>query len=748
MSDPENVLNILKETNPFSSSSAGNPWADRYPDVPGLGEGEFQEVLKLIGYKAQNPASPHAGLVLGDAGSGKTHLICRLFDNSQNSTQPYSCAYIQPIIDHHKAFRYLLREIVTSLVRKKNEKTDAGLFERITADILSGIFNETAGTTKNKRLKQKQKQQLLKVVETLDSSPGKVFELNFPPKIRVRWAEKTKGVLSKRHQDLDPEFLTVFVQYIFFPDRRMRAINWFKGYALPDEDIKLLGVTDRSSMEPSTLEAQAQDILLSLDTLMNKYTDRPLAVFFDQLENLQTDHLIHKFCQLVYFLCDQCRAMLPVAFFREILWDREFKQKMDKSCSERLEANPITIYGANKQQAIELVKSRLDHVLGSTPRPHELCPFYPEYKEEFDKIFAYGEIFPRQVLIRSNNLLGKIINGTAGVTKPGPGSRDQSLDPAEEIDPIKILQDKFDSNHQEILAKLDDYPPDEGRLTLALEQYLKNRPDTETYRFEDLEWSSEDVKYIDLSGTLMRKGGKVADTVFMVDVELNHSSVRASLKRGIKHMEARNTKGCALYIRDRRCKFLETWIKTNQLLDRLKQVNGGAVFLDDTQAARWYALARLKHDVVAGDIADRKGRTISEAEYRKFIREKVNGNDYPSFKAIDQYFKGESIGKTASEPTPEAEDKAQPKAPADSGFDYNEISKTAMGVLDKSPAKMMKAQFLAAKVGKKLTLSSALDSDMLLSAFNKAGKSEMFSIYGSPPGVIIQLRVGKYHGQS
>ncbi|MEA2061040.1 MAG: hypothetical protein U9P10_11135 [Thermodesulfobacteriota bacterium] len=744
MSDPENVLNILKETNPFSSSSAGNPWADRYPDVPGLGEGEFQDVLKLIGYKAQNPASPHAGLVLGDAGSGKTHLICRLFDNSQNSTQPYSCAYIQPIIDHHKAFRYLLREIVTSLVRKKNEKTDVSVFERISAGILSRVFKETAGTTKKKLLKQK----LLKAVEILDSSPGNVFKLNFPQKSRDNWVEKTKTVLSNRHQDLDPEFLTVFVQYIFFPDRRMRAINWFKGYALPDEDIKLLGVTDRSRMEPSTLEAEAQDILLSLDTLMNQYTDRPLAVFFDQLENLQTDHLIHKFCQLVYFLCDQCRAMLPVAFFREILWDTEFKQKIDKSCSQRLEANPISIYGANKQQAIELVKSRLDHVLGSTPRPHALYPFFPEYKEEFDKIFAYGEIFPRQVLIRSNNLLGKIINGTAGVTKSGPGSGDQSIDLPEEIDPIKILQDKFDSNHQEILAKLDDYPPDEGRLTLALEQYLKNRPDTETYRFEDLKWSPEDVKYIDLSGTLIRKGGKEADTVFIVDVELNHSSVRASLNRGIKHMEAHNTKGRALYIRDRRCKFLETWIKTNQLLDRLKQVNGGAVFLDDTQAARWYALARLKHDVVAGDIADRKGRTIGEAEYRKFIREKVNGDAYPSFKAIDHYFKGEPIGKTASEPTPKAEDKAQPKAPADSGFDYNEISKTAMGVLDKSPAKMMKAQFLAAKVGKKLTLSPALDSDMLLSALNKAGKSEMFSIYGSPPGVIIQLRVSKYHGQS
>ncbi|MFO7886238.1 MAG: hypothetical protein R6U68_15590, partial [Desulfobacteraceae bacterium] len=305
MSDPENVLNILKETNPFSSSSAGNPWADRYPDVPGLGEGEFQDVLKLIGYKAQNPASPHAGLVLGDAGSGKTHLICRLFDNSQNSIQPYSCAYIQPIIDHHKAFRYLLREIVASLVRKKNEKTDFSVFERITAGILSRVFKETAGTTKKKRLKQR----LLNAVEILDSSPGNVFKLNFPQKSRDNWVEKTKTVLNNRHQDLDPEFLTVFVQYIFFPDRRIKAINWFKGYALPDEDIKLLGVTDRSRMEPSTLEAQAQDLLLSLDTLMNQYTDRPLAVFFDQLENLQTDHLIHKFCQLVYFLCDQCRAM-------------------------------------------------------------------------------------------------------------------------------------------------------------------------------------------------------------------------------------------------------------------------------------------------------------------------------------------------------------------------------------------------------------------------------------------------------
>ncbi len=708
-SEKTRAFDILKDNNPFASSSAGSPWEGRYPDVPGLGDDVFQGITQLIRLKAQNPGAPCSGLVLGDAGSGKTHLIGRLFDHGKNETCPYSCAYIQPIIDPNKAFRYLLREIVTSLIRKYDHEGVACQLEIMIAGIFAGVLEEAAKTSKSLR----------RIAQQIKKDPGKVLKLKpSGNESRDKWIKETKSFLKKRHPDLDPEFVNVLVQYLFFPKRRDAANNWLKGFAIDEDDLELLKVRDRSAMDVAGLEAEAHEIIKSLDSLLVHYSGRPLVVFFDQLENLKTDDLIQKFCQLVYFLGDQCRIMLPVAFFRELQWKEEYSFKMDQSCAQRLESNQMAIPWATRRQALELVQSRLNHVLGETPREHSLYPFYPDYKDAFDQMFAYDEIFPRQALIRSNKLLKQIITG-----KPPA--------PSEQGDPVRVLLDEFESRHQEILAGFNEYSPDEGRLTLALEQYLLNRPENAPYRFDQLKWSSAKVKYVDLRGTLLKNDGSQAETVFIVDVELHHGSVGASLDRGVKHMEKQKAGGRALYVRDKRCKFPAGWKKNTQRLEKFRSLNGGVIFLDDKQAARWYALARLKQDVEAGDITDRNGKIIGEPEYRRFIREQVNGDAFPSFKPVDTYFEGQPDD---SGPEPDAVDDLM-------------ICRTAMKILYKSPAKMMKAEFLAMQVEKTMNIESGVDSDKLLSAFNEAGKKDMFNIYGSPPGVIIQLRIKKYHDQ-
>lgn len=705
------IIEILKEKQPFASSSAGSPWEGRYPDVPGLGDAVFEGVGQLIQMKAKNPGTPCSGLVLGEAGSGKTHLIGRLFDYAQNKHQPYSCAYIQPIIDPHKAFRCLLREIVTCLVLERGHGVCQ--LDKIIAGIFTHVLKEMAKNTPT----------LLHVACKIQKNPINALKLKTAKK--KEWIKATKSFLNNRHPDLAPEFVSVLVQYLFFSDRRNAAKNWLKGYAIDEDDLKLLNVHDRSGSDVAALENEAHEIIQSLDSLLVHYSRRPLVVFFDQLENLKTDDLVQKLCQLIYFLGDQCRTMLPVAFFREVEWKKEYAPRMNQSCVQRLEANQMHILGASKKQAVELVKSRLNHVLGETPRPDDLYPFYPDHKGAFDQIFTYGEIFPRRVLIRSKNLLQEIVTGK----------------PFKQTDSIQILSDAFESRHQEILAQFNEHAPDEGRLTLALEQYLENRPENGAYGFANLEWSSAKVKYIDLRGDLIQGGQTVAETVFMVDVELHHRSAGASLDRGIHHLESKKNKGRALYIRDKRCKFPESWTVNHQKLETLRQLKGGAIFLNDKQAARWYALARLKQDVEAGDVSDYDGNMIGSDAYCRFVRERVNGEAFPSFKPIDAYFEGMP---DFVDPIKDDIDTIKKKDEADCQL----LCQTAMKILDQTSSKMMKAEFLAQRVEKDLKLNNPINADILLSAFNEAGKEDMFNFFGAPPGVIVQLRVKKYHDQS
>ena len=121
-----------------------------------------------------------------------------------------------------------------------------------------------------------------------------------------------------------------------------------------------------------------------------------------------------------------------------------------------------------KSSPLELIRLRLDFILSNMERPDPLYPFLPDYEEELNKLFTSKFTFPRQVINRANDLLKRIVNG---VVKPPP--------PKKSI--IEILEEAYEVRYKEILTNLDQYPPDESRLTLALELFLGNRPATSNY---------------------------------------------------------------------------------------------------------------------------------------------------------------------------------------------------------------------------------------------------------------------------
>ena len=108
-------------------------------------------------------------------------------------------------------------------------------------------------------------------------------------------------------------------------------MGWLKGNIIDEDDCKLLGIPDRVEMTPLALEEEAKSILASLDKLLSHYSDRPLVVFFDQLENFYNNDLIQKFSQIAFFLSDQSRAMLPIAFFRGKEWESKVKEQLGRS---------------------------------------------------------------------------------------------------------------------------------------------------------------------------------------------------------------------------------------------------------------------------------------------------------------------------------------------------------------------------------------------------------------------------------
>ena len=108
-------LDLFRRHNPFTSSSVGDPWEATYPDVPSINEHAFRGLWQLIEQKTRSPALNCAGLILGEVGSGKTHLLGRILTQSKQTHSPCAFAYIQPLEDPEQTYRYLLREVMVNL---------------------------------------------------------------------------------------------------------------------------------------------------------------------------------------------------------------------------------------------------------------------------------------------------------------------------------------------------------------------------------------------------------------------------------------------------------------------------------------------------------------------------------------------------------------------------------------------------------------------------------------------------------
>src|SRR5262245_37845591 len=145
--DGEATLDSVRRYNPFASSSVGDPWDATYPDVPSINEHAFRGLCQLIEQKTSHPTLNCAGLIVGEVGSGKTHLLGRILTQSQQARFPFAFAYIQPLEDPEQTYRYLLREVMVNLFHPMEAAPQATQFRRLVTRIFQEELRPKSGHT-------------------------------------------------------------------------------------------------------------------------------------------------------------------------------------------------------------------------------------------------------------------------------------------------------------------------------------------------------------------------------------------------------------------------------------------------------------------------------------------------------------------------------------------------------------------------------------------------------------------------
>ena len=647
----EEKIEKLRQNNPFLSSSVGDPRDNPYPDIAAVNEPAFLGLSQLIRQKAASPSLPCAGLVFGETGSGKTHLIGRLLRGTNTRENGFSFAYVQPIEDPEQTYRYLLREIIVNLchpapgfsAETRMDRIVNTVFQdaetmpvrqtlsaekEISAEPLLDEFQDRLRQTVHGRKKFtpfffRETGKLIRIALDIVLNPAQENtgkKKDSPAEIREKeYLPDALSFVQSKFPDIPKNFLKVLFQYRD-PAKRAAAVEWLKGGDMDERDLSCLGISGRMQGTGPMQEDQARNILESLGMLLMHYGN-PLVVCFDRLENYDTDQKIRSLGTMIEFLVDQAKAMVPVVFVRGDAWNEFFSTRLNDHIVTRLQTNEFTLKGCSSDQALELIRIRLCRVLGQE------ADLFPFDRNQLSGILGKKLLSPREIIISANRSLQKIL---------------YPEQPVPETDSVtETLKKAFAAQCRAVRMEFDRHAPDRGRLRHALELGLRSlSPDT-GFVIRDL--SSPEDKYIDFVCRICPATPQTDDSgcaaVFLIDVEKNAQAVVAAFRRGHEFLKE-NPLAKVLYIRDARCEIPAPpqWKATNEHMELFRNAGGRICFLEEKHAAAWYALTLLHYDVKDGSImVPEPGdlcRNVSPEEFAAFIRKEILANPDAGFGAV------------------------------------------------------------------------------------------------------------------
>ncbi|MDM8518047.1 hypothetical protein QUF76_17765 [Desulfobacterales bacterium HSG16] len=646
--DQDKICDILKNKNPFISSSAGDPRdIEKHQNVDSINKETFYGLIRLIRQKTQDPAQNFACLILGEVGAGKTHLIGRMIDffrmeekiqiepRTQSISEP-EFAYIQPLEDPKQTFRYLLREVAVNMRRNSSADINSSiipnsscLFDRLTAMIICEMLQKKLGTST--------KEKHVRFLKAIEENPLLVFDpKRLASEALTLLLEQAVSFVTGIHPEIPGQMLEVLFQYRD-PKKREAAFNWFKGSVIDEGEARLLEVYSRNDRSDEPLEQEAQEILIGLGCLIARY-GLCMVICFDRLENMETEQQVHALGRMIEFLVDTVKGMLPIACFRGSQWEIKFRNQLNQHIVTRLETNTFELTGCDSTQALEIIHNRLSSASG-TRDENDFSPFD---QDELKDRFKDGFESPREIITQAGRELNRIFSSCKTDTDNLSSSDTSSTD----FSSIDILSEEFERNFKSVLNHFDHHEPDRNWFCRALELYLKQMPEKAELCLECVRPGQK--RYIDFVCRFRTGKDTTVPTVFIIDMERHHKSVEAALKRGLEFLEEVEN-GTAFYIRDERCRFPEPpqWESTNRTMLKFKKNGGIAHFLDMDQAAGWYALALLEYAVTEGNIDGPANDTdpdslnpVSRETLEQFVNQKICSNSFhKAFQSFDEMLK-------------------------------------------------------------------------------------------------------------
>jgi energy-coupling factor transporter ATP-binding protein EcfA2 len=290
---------------------------------------QFQKMLS----RANTPPGTDAGrilLLLGESGSGKTHLI-RSFRNHVHSNGLGFVGYMQMTTGASSYSRYILSNLIDSL--------DQPYYESIGTTGLVRLSKAIAGSCQDK--------DAIDALHTIDAlSTDEVIDLV------NRAADRFVGQPRYADVDLDLVRALLYLQRND-PGLKSRVVKYLRCEELNDRDRKLLDISSRQG------EEDAQRLVVQLGKLIWSFNSLSLVLCVDQLEDMGdfegAEGPFRRAMAALSAIADHVPSSIVVICCLDDFY-ATLRKRLTRSTLDRLENDPPRVNLVGKRTAEEVEK--------------------------------------------------------------------------------------------------------------------------------------------------------------------------------------------------------------------------------------------------------------------------------------------------------------------------------------------------------------------------------------------------------
>jgi DNA polymerase III epsilon subunit-like protein len=346
-------LDTLRDKpNPFGSSRVDNPFQD-HVDLKEIYQDEF-EILKSVitDIKHDKNHQSKGTVVIGEPGSGKTHLMMRL---AKELLKVNRLLFIRQPNNPDSVLYHTYSRILESFFRKVID-TPYTQLEYLLANSFVKLISSTKIMTlhkKDQEILAAGKKNKLDLYESLGAE-GTQRKREYWQHIEKRtneWWANQYGVAGYSAQ-----ILKGIVKYCSYsePRRKELVARWLSAHELTQEEAALIGLNnwnDEMSREAFSLEAIAVFSKLSL-------LDEPLIIIFDQLEALGYEYnqrLLMTFGESVKEIFTHVPNSLIILNLFPERWE-QFKKIFDGAVIDRVSQYQIHLQRPTNEKLQEILQ--------------------------------------------------------------------------------------------------------------------------------------------------------------------------------------------------------------------------------------------------------------------------------------------------------------------------------------------------------------------------------------------------------